>query len=839
VIDALRAIQRQAPALEATDLAGLAPEGQRLILVTAHRRENLGEPLRRVCRALREVDREEVDKLDVDGFLIRSTPEAVFLVGPKDWSTAYACFQFLEEFCDVRWFLPGELGEDVPTQETLSVPAVDRVYEPAYQHRQYSGFQWRDLRELQRWKMHARERARLEYHHNLYRVFDVTRYGKEYPDLYPIQGGKRRIPGPALNSGWQPCLTHPKAVDIAVEYAKEHFAKNPDAGSMSLGITDGGGYCECPRCMALVDPTLPPEARRSRWFFQFANAVAKRFDELFPDKLIGYLLYGECKQFPEGVPIHPRLIGFYVYPSFRLITPEGKQAFDEGIAATGRSAPCFGLYDWFYGDGLCIPRLQIRQAKYWLEQGYALGARHCKAEAYMNWGLDGLKYWMHTKLMWDPSLDVDALQNECVPRFFREAADPMRRYFEVVERYTVAPVLKPVQTEAGERLEPVNFHFRQPEQLESFPPDAVRACEPLLDEAEKLASSILVRERVRYFRSAFEVAKRMSLRYDFATRALPPLQKPESLPQGMSLLAQALASDLDVDSYYRWVLRGDEFCVRYPEGPMFGGTTLARAVAGQTLSQQIIDELAASGPGALTRGTLESTSQRVLGAALAGIPSAAAREVARAAVGPFAERILLCERAPSAPGIDGRLDDACWQSAMVATDFAAQGTGQGTRHRTEVRFAHDGTKLFGAFRCFQDTSQLLLWTMGRDARVWREDGVELLINRPGDTDPGQRFQAIISAAGNLFDYYKGSEKWDGALEVKTALEPQCYTIELSLPMKEIDLDPGRDRFVRVNMVRNFYGQQDMRPGEPVELSSWYLTSYSNFDPRARGWLIFN
>ena len=55
VIDALRAIQRRAPALEETDLAGLAPEGERLILVTAHRRENLGEPLRRVCRALRQI----------------------------------------------------------------------------------------------------------------------------------------------------------------------------------------------------------------------------------------------------------------------------------------------------------------------------------------------------------------------------------------------------------------------------------------------------------------------------------------------------------------------------------------------------------------------------------------------------------------------------------------------------------------------------------------------------------------------------------------------------------------------------------------------------------------
>ena len=100
-------------------------------------------------------------------------------------------------------------------------------------------------------------------------------------------------------AGWQPCLTHPKAVDVAVEYARGYFSKRPDDASISLGVNDGGRYCECERCMKLVDDSLDHEERRSRWFFQFANAVAKRFDEEFPDKLIGYLLYGECKRFPK------------------------------------------------------------------------------------------------------------------------------------------------------------------------------------------------------------------------------------------------------------------------------------------------------------------------------------------------------------------------------------------------------------------------------------------------------------------------------------------------------------------------------------------------------------
>jgi UDP-N-acetylglucosamine 2-epimerase (non-hydrolysing) len=68
VIDALRFIAGQDPPLPSPPAAGgdsarsaqgwASPrtgEGQRLLLVTAHRRENLGDPLRQVCRALRRL----------------------------------------------------------------------------------------------------------------------------------------------------------------------------------------------------------------------------------------------------------------------------------------------------------------------------------------------------------------------------------------------------------------------------------------------------------------------------------------------------------------------------------------------------------------------------------------------------------------------------------------------------------------------------------------------------------------------------------------------------------------------------------------------------------------
>jgi UDP-N-acetylglucosamine 2-epimerase (non-hydrolysing) len=55
VIDALQAISRLPAPPETTDLVnrlGIAPGGKRLVVITAHRRENFGQPLEAICSAL-------------------------------------------------------------------------------------------------------------------------------------------------------------------------------------------------------------------------------------------------------------------------------------------------------------------------------------------------------------------------------------------------------------------------------------------------------------------------------------------------------------------------------------------------------------------------------------------------------------------------------------------------------------------------------------------------------------------------------------------------------------------------------------------------------------------
>ncbi len=61
VIDALETIRRQKPTLAGTELAWVEELPGRLLLVTLHRRENLGEPFVRICTALRQILQQHTD----------------------------------------------------------------------------------------------------------------------------------------------------------------------------------------------------------------------------------------------------------------------------------------------------------------------------------------------------------------------------------------------------------------------------------------------------------------------------------------------------------------------------------------------------------------------------------------------------------------------------------------------------------------------------------------------------------------------------------------------------------------------------------------------------------
>ena len=70
--------------------------------------------------------------LDRESYIIRTNGKALFIHGADDDGVFFAVCTFLERYCDVRWFWPGELGEVVPQRSTLVIPGIDVQETPAF-----------------------------------------------------------------------------------------------------------------------------------------------------------------------------------------------------------------------------------------------------------------------------------------------------------------------------------------------------------------------------------------------------------------------------------------------------------------------------------------------------------------------------------------------------------------------------------------------------------------------------------------------------------------------------------------------------------------------------------
>ena len=75
--------------------------------------------------------------------------------------------------------------------------------------------------------------------------------------------------------------------------------------------------------------------------------------------------------------------------------------------------------------------------------------------------------------------------------------------------------------------------------------------------------------------------------------------------------------------------------------------------------------------------------------------------------------------------------------------------------------------------------------------------------------------------------------WHADIVARSHATPgEGWGVEFSVPLAQIGIDPGRDRLLKMNFVRNVIGQR-----EYLEVSNWFPTFGANKDLESRGWLV--
>ena len=180
------------------------------------------------------------------------------------------------------------------------------------------------------------------------------------------------------------------------------------------------------------------------------------------------------------------------------------------------------------------------------------------------------------------------------------------------------------------------------------------------------------------------------------------------------------------------------------------------------------------------------------------------------------------------PAIDGRVDDAVWQTVPPLSSFTQQDPDEGApaTERTEVRVLFSKTHLYVSFICFDmDPSKIIVSQARRDASLNDTDSVIMVLDTFNDsqnafvfgTNPlgieydgqvareGQTSGTTNPGAGSGLQRGNISAfnpNWDGDWLVKAAVTARGWEAEMAIPLKTLRYATGTDRTWGFNVLRN-------------------------------------
>jgi hypothetical protein len=170
------------------------------------------------------------------------------------------------------------------------------------------------------------------------------------------------------------------------------------------------------------------------------------------------------------------------------------------------------------------------------------------------------------------------------------------------------------------------------------------------------------------------------------------------------------------------------------------------------------------------------------------------------------------------PVIDGKLDEAMWESATVLKDFYQVQPGDNIEpsQRTEILVAHDAKHFYLAFRCHDNEPDRVRASIPKRDQIFDDDYVGAYL----DTFADKRRAYVIFfnpngiQADGIFTEGNGEDySVDIVMDSKGQVGPDGYTVEVSIPFRSIRYDSGEGKTWGAHFFRRIKRDQN-------ELDSW-------------------
>jgi hypothetical protein len=486
------------------------------------------------------------DRLKKQEYLIRFTPEALVLAGrdkddrivvqysqtpsqqaldtwPGIWDeqgTMYAVYDFLERYCNVRWFNPTESGTDCPRHPTLALTGGELRREPFMKYRfaaypasegydQYTGLWPHDSEGRKKWEAAAYPELQKRFagggyaqakrgwntlfrlrhreggevcpgNHSLYGYYQ--RFWAEEKGQEKLFEGKHADWFAQGYEGQPPqmCYTARGLVEQVAKDACEFFETGKNYPGAQAGgdcfcvePMDNAQFCKCAHCQRWLtgrdaDSPFFTNGRHSDYFFQFVNEVAKIVGKKHPDKHVVCLSYMTHGAPPEKFRLEPNVLVQYCFACNRLNFDRASYEHEVKLLEQWRREyPGRTLYLWLYytfpvevannGKFHCFPGFFAHAVG---EQFDLFRKYDYRGAFHCGYGQD-VEAYVTYRLMDDPALRIESLLDEYFTRLYGPAAGPMRKFYETVEQAYGNPANYPEPIATGK----IEGHHHQTEEV--------------------------------------------------------------------------------------------------------------------------------------------------------------------------------------------------------------------------------------------------------------------------------------------------------------------------------------------------------------------------------------
>lgn len=322
----------------------------------------------------------------------------------KPNGTCLAVFEFLEQYCNVHWYLPSEAGMVFPQTRKLAVQMGDTIRRKT-NYRSTSFYPWqmnsnmfcapdtpeltgdnvpdsdeekwaknlwtipvttKDMlvtTEVMRWVLRNKvggESFAAGHGFNSW----LTRFGRTHPEWFSCKSkemvekvlakGSPQAVENEYHQTIQVCLTAPGVFEQFVADAREALGKK-GARFIPLGLNDSYILCECQTCTPLynrpvVDCPLwgGASGKASYYVYDFANRVAREIRKTHPDSWVGVIAYHDYMSPPRDFVLEPN-VAVQICTYQGNYTPALRESAYKVIRAWREQAKCqwIGLWEYF------------------------------------------------------------------------------------------------------------------------------------------------------------------------------------------------------------------------------------------------------------------------------------------------------------------------------------------------------------------------------------------------------------------------------------------------------------------------------------------------------------